>query len=198
MEKQLDLRVEARNLRAFRKNFKINDRDDATSVYFPKPISKFCSTDVLVETYEHGLTLAECLSHIRRRRIKPNLHNDGRSAINEGDEVCKNNKDGRVFHDLYMSSSSSSPTTSSSSSSSSLSPLMASSCMGEEERNLIISSFLSQDNRKYIAQVGCSTFIKMLFEDNFTHGDLHPGNILISFPPPTTTTTTTSITNTTV
>jgi len=54
MEKQLDLRVEARNLRAFRKNFKINDRDDATSVYFPKPISKFCSTDVLVETYEHG------------------------------------------------------------------------------------------------------------------------------------------------
>jgi predicted unusual protein kinase regulating ubiquinone biosynthesis (AarF/ABC1/UbiB family) len=35
--------------------------------------------------------------------------------------------------------------------------------------------------RKAIADVGISTFLKMLFVDNFVHADLHPGNILVRF-----------------
>ncbi|KAG5175474.1 hypothetical protein JKP88DRAFT_265801 [Tribonema minus] len=34
-------------------------------------------------------------------------------------------------------------------------------------------------HRKALANVGLKAFLKMLFLDNFVHGDLHPGNILI-------------------
>lgn len=36
-------------------------------------------------------------------------------------------------------------------------------------------------NQQYddIAELGCNMFMKMLFEDNFIHSDLHPGNILV-------------------
>ncbi|KAG5484979.1 hypothetical protein LSCM1_07058 [Leishmania martiniquensis] len=32
---------------------------------------------------------------------------------------------------------------------------------------------------KGVAELGCHMFFKMLFEDNFVHSDLHPGNILL-------------------
>ena len=35
--------------------------------------------------------------------------------------------------------------------------------------------------RKQIADIGIAAFLKMLFVDNFVHGDLHPGNILVRF-----------------
>lgn len=36
----------------------------------------------------------------------------------------------------------------------------------------------SEDNRG-VAELGCHMFLKMLFEDNFTHSDLHPGNLFL-------------------
>nr|AGU67995.1 ubiquinone biosynthesis protein [Strigomonas galati] len=36
----------------------------------------------------------------------------------------------------------------------------------------------SEDNAD-IADLGCHMFLKMLFEDNFVHSDLHPGNLLL-------------------
>lgn len=33
--------------------------------------------------------------------------------------------------------------------------------------------------RRRIALIGARALLKMLFVDNFVHGDLHPGNILI-------------------
>lgn len=33
--------------------------------------------------------------------------------------------------------------------------------------------------RKEVAQIGVNAFLKMIFVDNFVHGDMHPGNILI-------------------
>lgn len=35
------------------------------------------------------------------------------------------------------------------------------------------------DSNQDIAEVGCHMFLKMLFEDNFVHSDLHPGNLLL-------------------
>ena len=35
--------------------------------------------------------------------------------------------------------------------------------------------------RRQIADIGIAAFLKMLFVDNFVHGDLHPGNILVRF-----------------
>ncbi|KAG9337321.1 hypothetical protein JZ751_028889 [Albula glossodonta] len=46
-----------------------------------------------------------------------------------------------------------------------------------------ISSFLSPDVpaevKQRIARMGVDTLLKMVFVDNFVHGDLHPGNILV-------------------
>ncbi|KAG7454790.1 hypothetical protein MATL_G00263630 [Megalops atlanticus] len=46
-----------------------------------------------------------------------------------------------------------------------------------------ISSFLSpdvpQEVKQRIARMGVDTLLKMVFVDNFVHGDLHPGNILV-------------------
>ncbi|KAJ8380469.1 hypothetical protein SKAU_G00012470 [Synaphobranchus kaupii] len=46
-----------------------------------------------------------------------------------------------------------------------------------------ISNFLSQDVpeevKRRIARMGADTLLKMMFVDNFVHGDLHPGNILV-------------------
>ncbi|WVQ72324.1 hypothetical protein IAR50_001874 [Cryptococcus sp. DSM 104548] len=38
-----------------------------------------------------------------------------------------------------------------------------------------------------IANIGLDAFLEMLLLDNFTHGDLHPGNIMVRFYKPTTT-----------
>ncbi|OMH78923.1 ABC1 family protein [Zancudomyces culisetae] len=37
---------------------------------------------------------------------------------------------------------------------------------------------------KIIASAGLDSFMRMMIWDNFTHADLHPGNILVSFVPP--------------
>ncbi|KAM8861629.1 putative aarF domain-containing protein kinase 2 [Synchiropus picturatus] len=46
-----------------------------------------------------------------------------------------------------------------------------------------ISSYLQsnvpQEVKQRIARMGVDTLLKMVFEDNFVHGDLHPGNILV-------------------
>ncbi|XP_048863300.1 uncharacterized aarF domain-containing protein kinase 2 [Brienomyrus brachyistius] len=54
-----------------------------------------------------------------------------------------------------------------------------------------ISSFLGQevpeDVKRKIARMGVDALLKMVFVDNFVHGDLHPGNILVQGdggPPP--------------
>jgi len=51
---QLDMTVEANNLVRFRANF--SDRPD---VVFPRPFLELTSSDVLVETLEHGVPIRE-------------------------------------------------------------------------------------------------------------------------------------------
>ena len=43
------------------------------------------------------------------------------------------------------------------------------------------------DIRKQLAQLGLATTLKMIFLHDFVHGDLHPGNILVSELPHATT-----------
>lgn len=37
--------------------------------------------------------------------------------------------------------------------------------------------------KKAVANIGVEMILKMIFEDNFVHGDLHPGNLLVHTPP---------------
>ncbi|PWV05775.1 hypothetical protein C3747_125g88 [Trypanosoma cruzi] len=41
----------------------------------------------------------------------------------------------------------------------------------------------SGDNYMILPERGCHMFLKMLFEDNFVHSDLHPGNLLLRTNP---------------
>ena len=52
---QADLRIEADNLRQFRRNFYKNSQqsEDRSSIVFPQPIEGWVSSDVLVEDYAH-------------------------------------------------------------------------------------------------------------------------------------------------
>ncbi|WVN88470.1 uncharacterized protein L203_103681 [Cryptococcus depauperatus CBS 7841] len=60
----------------------------------------------------------------------------------------------------------------------------------EFEDALPLKYFLSNGGGPYdhkIASIGLDAFLEMLLLDNWTHGDLHPGNIMIRFYKPTTT-----------
>lgn len=43
-----------------------------------------------------------------------------------------------------------------------------------------VSTFFDQGMAKKLAEIGLQTFLKMVFITNFVHGDLHPGNLLVS------------------
>lgn len=96
---QLDLRVEARNLKRFRRDF-ANDQQ----VSFPAPVDEFTTQHVLVESYIQGMTIPE----------------------------------------------------------------FAKECHS------------SKADREDLARVGLETVMKMIFLNDFVHGDLHPGNILVN------------------
>lgn len=58
MKLQLDLRIEAANLSRFRKNFK-----DRTTAWFPFPYTEFCTRNVLIEEFAHGIPLADFMAN---------------------------------------------------------------------------------------------------------------------------------------
>jgi len=101
MKEQLDLTVEARNLLVFARNFK-----DISSIRFPRPLYDLCHPLVLVETFEHGISL---------------------------EDLVTQNKD------KY-------PT----------------------------------ELKHQLANFGVVLYLKMIM-DNFLHGDLHPGNLILTF-----------------
>ncbi|CUG92304.1 ABC transporter, putative [Bodo saltans] len=47
------------------------------------------------------------------------------------------------------------------------------------EEGIPFQTFIRQGSDEGLADIGCHMFLKMLFEDNFVHSDLHPGNVLV-------------------
>ena len=62
-------------------------------------------------------------------------------------------------------------------------PLVAPDVLVETfEEGHLISSFVNRPGNVHNAQlanIGLSSYLKMLLKDNFIHADLHPGNILV-------------------
>ena len=56
LESQIDLKYEGKSLQKMYKNFK-KYGNDKNNVIFPKVIEKYCTSSVLVETWEHGVPL---------------------------------------------------------------------------------------------------------------------------------------------
>mmetsp|Transcript_4047 Transcript_4047/g.8855 ORF Transcript_4047/g.8855 Transcript_4047/m.8855 type:complete len:556 (+) Transcript_4047:192-1859(+) len=102
MNKQLDLRVEAHNLRTFARKF-----ENEGWAKFPQPVEGFVSKNVLVET----LLTGKPISHYM------NMDSTGNKAL--------------------------------------------------------------EDLKLKISDLGVRLILKMVFFDNFIHGDLHPGNLMV-------------------
>jgi predicted unusual protein kinase regulating ubiquinone biosynthesis (AarF/ABC1/UbiB family) len=64
MVDQLDFEREAIHLKEFAKNFR-----GEKSVVFPKPIEKYCTSSLLIETFEEGIPI----SHFMRTNHPINL-----------------------------------------------------------------------------------------------------------------------------
>jgi predicted unusual protein kinase regulating ubiquinone biosynthesis (AarF/ABC1/UbiB family) len=99
MEKQVDLRYEARNLTRLRHNFA-----RSRTITFPQPL--YSTERVLIETYEEGIPIGQ---------------------------------------------------------------FVATRAQSTDEREM----------RSVLARLGLRAVCKMVFVDNFVHGDMHPGNILV-------------------
>lgn len=67
LNSQLDFRREASNLHAFRRNF---GEWDGT-IGFPRPISRLCSRNVLIETFEEGVSLSAMLNQKEKQAQSP-------------------------------------------------------------------------------------------------------------------------------
>merc|ERR1711924_35416 len=50
--------------------------------------------------------------------------------------------------------------------------------------NKLVDGVTVKKARDQIGQLCMSTFIQMVFQDNFVHADMHPGNILFRYPKP--------------
>lgn len=59
MYEQLDLRIEARNLKTFEKNF----APRKAAVSFPRPVDDYTTKEVLIEEFENALPLKAFLKH---------------------------------------------------------------------------------------------------------------------------------------
>lgn len=47
------------------------------------------------------------------------------------------------------------------------------------EKGQPVQEIPTSEENSDLAELGCHMFLKMLFEDNFVHSDLHPGNVLL-------------------
>ncbi|CAE8683412.1 unnamed protein product, partial [Polarella glacialis] len=119
---QADLRIEARNLDSFHRNFPYKRTGKGLRVVFPEVIWPYVTDALLIESYELSTPLQEVLGQADR-------------AARGGSKA----------------------------------PGLAESSASSKGALLEL--------REQVGKLCMDAFLKMLFADNFIHGDLHPGNI---------------------
>jgi predicted unusual protein kinase regulating ubiquinone biosynthesis (AarF/ABC1/UbiB family) len=151
MLQQVDLTTEASNLQKFRKCFSL-----WPTVTFPTPVQGLATEEVLVETFEDGISISNYLMEPAPAAAIDNAikaeeaaaakrsSSGGNSSSISGDEGSRN-----------------------------------AAAAAHEAHAAVV--FVPEEN-KILAALGIKTLLKMLIDDNFLHADLHPGNILVRLP----------------
>ncbi|KAL9648638.1 hypothetical protein ABK040_016269 [Willaertia magna] len=143
MKLQTDFRFEGENLKAFQKNF-----EGYKSIIFPTPF--YYSSNVLVESFEPGISIQHYLDQARIEREQLEMNGKKRD-LEDVEEIYM--KDSIYDH---------------------RSKQVEESIDDEEQKRL-----QRQEYRYKVAELGTDLFLKMMLHDNLLHADLHPGNILV-------------------
>eukprot|EP00301_Raphidiophrys_heterophryoidea_P018860 c3857_g1_i1.p1 GENE.c3857_g1_i1~~c3857_g1_i1.p1 ORF type:complete len:672 (+),score=147.33 c3857_g1_i1:101-2017(+) len=151
MTNQLDFSREAANLQRFRTNFKANK-----CVVFPEPLQQYSKDDVLLESYEAGESLSDYL-----RALPPRL-----LAANHNNQISQNHHSSHHHHNQNDHGSNRGDQTQ-----------MQTSHLSDKAKKVAKANMDSE--LKQLADTAVDMFLKMVFVDNFVHGDLHPGNMLV-------------------
>jgi aarF domain-containing kinase len=179
---QLDLRVEAANLRRFAANFEeqpvwsggvglfgFGGRSEEARVLFPRPIEGMVSREVLVETFSDGTSLSALLAP------PPSSS----SASSSSSSSVASSLVGRSR--LRFSSSSQAAVAAEREHADRGSGGGGRDGGGDGGGDDGGSQLLTDQRKKRLARAGLRTFLQMMLVHNFVHADLHPGNILCRF-----------------
>ncbi|EOD35501.1 putative ubiquinone biosynthesis protein [Emiliania huxleyi CCMP1516] len=149
MRSQLDLRLEARNLDAFRANFAVDPR-----VEVPRPLREegLVARRVLVETLLPGQTLSSLLEED--------------AAAAEGEAAALLAADEAAAEAMQAAGMGAASSADASAAVRAAAELEARGAAREARRS-------------ELARLGLRTFLTMVLRHNFVHADLHPGNILV-------------------
>lgn len=172
MKDQLDLRIEAHHLKKFRENFKYDNW--AT---FPEPIDGYITKNVLVETFIDGIPINTFITSVDKKdnEIKSNgCETQGEieylnNSIISNNECFLNIPSKKLIKRMKLYNSN----------------------LSDEELIKKLRNYypwnLNKDELNYLkiklADLGSRVCLKMIFFDNYMHGDLHPGNVFVRFLP---------------
>ena len=163
MLQQVDLTLEASNLQKFEKAFSLWG-----DVSFPVPVGGLATEEVLVETFEDGVSISTFLmddAHTAsidaaiQAALGAKMQAEG-VAAEEAAERDKKRTKLEIRGDVSRIHAAAE----------------AANAAAEAAAEMV-----PVENRA-LAAIGVKTLLKMLIDDNFLHADLHPGNILVRLP----------------
>jgi len=163
MLQQVDLTLEASNLQKFEKAFSLWG-----DVSFPAPVGGLATEEVLVETFEDGVSISTFLmddAHTAsidaaiQAALGAKMEAEGVAA----EEAAARDK-GRTKLEIRGDVS-----------------RIHAAAEAANAAAEAAAEMVPVENRA-LAAIGVKTLLKMLIDDNFLHADLHPGNILVRLP----------------
>ena len=163
MLQQVDLTLEASNLQKFEKAFSLWG-----DVSFPAPVGGLATEEVLVETFEDGVSISTFLmddAHTAsidaaiQAALGAKMEAEGVAAT----EAAARDK-GRTKLEIRGDVS-----------------RIHAAAEAANAAAEAAAEMVPVENRA-LAAIGVKTLLKMLIDDNFLHADLHPGNILVRLP----------------
>ena len=156
MLQQVDLTKEASNLTRFKDCFSL-----WPTVSFPTPVQGLATEEVLIETFESGVSISSFLMDPTSAAAVDDAGASVRSAPSPGSPTWASAGDRRGGRPKTLEDKVEEAAT----------KAAAAAAYAE-------AAHVPEEN-KILAALGVKTLLKMLIDDNFLHADLHPGNILV-------------------
>ena len=167
MLQQVDLTKEARNLRRFKECFSL-----WPTVTFPTPVQGLATEEVLVETFEEGVSISSFLMDPLPAKAMDEAIREGPPGASGGVIGGAGEKENKK-DDVGITG-----ITGTSGAAAGGDKVEEAAAKAARAAAYAAAVEVPEEN-KHLAALGVKTLLKMLIDDNFLHADLHPGNILV-------------------